>query len=716
MNENKLGKPADPSLQVYAGRCTNRHDIIANIAIATRRTGLAWSLVENPQKLFPKSGEVEIRDAETKSIRLHDWVALQVSKIGPSGRVQWKGIHHWRLFPFVDLSHLPSLDDVRRVLVVDGFPISGSGGSWIIRTRENAVTKVELVRAGNVVRLAHNTVTLTVFPFDAASVVQMPDGVALLPLYGIAPDLPSTTAYDWSTDQQHVSRVVHALSGSHDIRVDEIIKWLDLHSDKRSGRLGINGSDLASAYESLRSGELAKQLMANKELLRSYANALRATPSLNALLDEEIAVITNEERALIRKRAEAELSIELANMRKMRLEALNKELATSKNDAESALHAKRTFALEELERQIAEKKAAKEKLIEKNLKEVKKALDQDIEALTKQSAYLKDRLDQLTRDELKIGHQIRALDDLQAAASTKLQETLMADGAVKALTKAASPGSNVKHNLRYRASPIAGEQVRKAIDGCVLLTEPGKALMTQFIALVTAGDVPVLIGPEVDDFLRIAEALIASGRSARLVADPTIICYEDLWMRAGLRVPTVLGQALELSSGDDPFTVLAVVENAELSGARFWYPSLAENARGGNMPRRLLICITVKDNACEEAAALGDHGVKLDIRKVVSPTAAAIAPALFGPGLFRELRPAEWIVDTSPAVGAISSMAANLDIGTSVRAARAALEAMRLCNSNITDPCVKAVVAMFARADVRGNANLSLLSRGNTGA
>ncbi|MBQ4797291.1 hypothetical protein F9U41_25095, partial [Pectobacterium versatile] len=73
-------------------------------------------------------------------------------------------------------------------------------------------------------------------------------------------------------------------------------------------------------------------------------------------------------------------------------------------------------------------------------------------------------------------------------------------------------------------------------------TPDGKSLMEQFLALMLAGECPLLYGSETQDFLVIAESLISSGRSIRQIADPTTITYEDLWVRAGNHLATPLYQ------------------------------------------------------------------------------------------------------------------------------------------------------------------------------
>lgn len=129
--------------------------------------------------------------------------------------------------------------------------------------------------------------------------------------------------------------------------------------------------------------------------------------------------------------------------------------------------------------------------------------------------------------------------------------------------------------------------MQKAISDCILLTAEGKERMAHFIALMLAGETPVLHGPQTHDFLLTAESLLSSGRSVRLEADPTIITFEDLWLRAGTQLPTALTFGLELARSKEATTVLAVIERAECSGAlpgcRHW-PNVRSAVTSSTLP------------------------------------------------------------------------------------------------------------------------------------
>ncbi|RDT21886.1 hypothetical protein DXF94_28560, partial [Klebsiella pneumoniae] len=133
-----------------------------------------WSLVENPHKLFRKSGEVEMRGADVASLRFGEWVRFQV---GPSERKdQWRATRHHRLYAYYDLSSAQSVEEARQTLTFNGVATHRPPGIWMIRINGDQVVQIEFTRSGDDLLLASHITTLPAYEFDQDSVISMPTG------------------------------------------------------------------------------------------------------------------------------------------------------------------------------------------------------------------------------------------------------------------------------------------------------------------------------------------------------------------------------------------------------------------------------------------------------------------------------------------------------------------------------------------------------------
>jgi len=685
----------------YAGRCAKRHDVIALIEVVALRSGTGWVAVENAQKLFPKSGMVEVRGVDTRSLRLGDWVVFQIAPRERMGRNSWKAVHHRRLYHFTDQSHLGTLEEVRRTLVVEGLLKLDPPGIWMVQVREGEVLQVELVRSANDTLLASGISKLQAYAFDPSSTIQMPAGDGCIELYDLEHDLLPCNTYDWSPDDKYVEEVIRALAGASDPRISDILAWLKLHVDKVTGRLSLSGTDLVGAYGSLRSGELVKRLVADRDLLSDYSKTLRADPKIAHLVESEARLIAEQERASIRAQVGTKLAQEIQDERDDRIAKLEEDLRS---------HERKKRA--EIEEVLASHLAKAQAELERGLGARKAALDADI-------AELSQRLQSLASETLAVeasvsetNKEIALLREQESAATTNLDRLLAAGAALEAGVKGQASSVIIQVTRPPRAKPVAPSEMKKTIYGSALLTDVGKALMAQFVAFVVAGDVPILTGPDVDDFLLIAENLLSSGVSARLMADPTIIAFEDIWIRAGTGVPSPLAQAREFASGDRPSTMLAVVEKAERSAARFWFPSFADRARRGDLPRRLLVCVTVEDSACEEARSLLHQAIWLDVRSAIVSGAAAIAALTLSSAERRELEPGDRPTDVIEGMRASAQLINHLNVSTAIRAARVAVEASRLTSVAEAEATALAIAQLFIDKTSEDESRPKTLPRG----
>ncbi|HYG91823.1 MAG TPA: hypothetical protein VD978_36865 [Azospirillum sp.] len=553
------------------------------------------------------------------------------------------------------------------------------------------------------------------YAFDQASIVQMPTGTDYVALYDLGQDATSHASYNWSPDIDYVAHVIRSLAGAEDPRLADIITWLELHADATTDRVSVSGVDPAAAFAALRSGELAKRLAADRDMLRAYTHALKADPKIASLVETATALIAEEEREAIRARTEKQLAKEIEDSRRLRIEALNTTLLAYEEKKRDEIENRLASQSVAIDASLAKRKAKGEAEIDHHLATRKASLEMKVSELTQKRDAFVEEIKTLEKSNKQLSADIAALREQEAAAATNLD---------RLLTAAAATGSSAKRSLGNviplkwptRGRIVAASELKQAISNCPLLTSVGKASMEQFVALSLAGDIPILTGPDVADFLLVAEALLSSGASARLEADPTIIAFEDLWVRVGTGAATPLAQALDLTSMDDPVTVLAVVEKAERSGARFWFPSLADRARRGDLPRRLLVCVTVEDVECEEARAILPQAVRLEIRSTIINGAAAIAGVALGASERREFDPGEWPTDIVEGMRATVQLVDRLGLGKAIRAARAAVEATRLTSEPEALAAGLSIARLFVSQTGEESPSLAILPGGKSSA
>ncbi|MEW9678672.1 hypothetical protein [Pseudomonas sp. TE50-2] len=604
--------------------------MIVHIEVVVHKTDAGWEPLDNPRRLFPKMGEVEMRSLDSMPLRQGEWAAFQV--VPSDRRGQWRAASPRRLYAYQDLSQAQSLEEVRRILTIEGLPANNVPGIWMVRTPDEQVIQVELVRSSESTLVLSKNTILPAYGFDVDAVESIPTGTAEEIRYELEPDTPPCHTYDWTPEKGYIERVARWISGANSPQMTQVATWLQQHADEKTGHVAANPSDALAFQHALRSGELAKRLATDQTMLRNLANALASDSKIAGLIEREMKAIAEEERKTIRAQLETQLTEEGKSRRKLRTAEIDTELKAyeasqlaevaqrlerGRREGEEALTAYQSAQKAEAERVLGEQLASleqKKTVLEQacsDLSQSRNELCSELEALEAQAADLKTLVADLEAHKAKWTLELEGLNAAVAAASERLE---FASTSVVPLRR--------PDTAKVWSSPEAGQ----IIKDCPLLTGNGQRLMEQFLALVLAGETPLLVGPDVEDFLLIAESLIASGRSARLKADPTILTFEDLWIRAGTGLRTPLAQGLALATAAEPCSILAVVEHVERSGARFWLPALTDRARRGDLPRRLFLCATVEDADCEEAEALRAGQIWLPIKDAIAKEAITIAP------------------------------------------------------------------------------------------
>ncbi|NTX82712.1 hypothetical protein G7003_03275 [Citrobacter youngae] len=674
----------------------DRRNYQSYLKAVAQETPDGWRTIENPKKLFPRTGEVEFNETDALPLRKGEWAAFHV---GPGIRNRAQAKHARRIYPYYDLSSGQSLLEARRQLSFDGITADGEPGLWAIRFGPDGLILANLAESKSDCLTLSRSQNVYEYDFREGVVISV-SGISENGKLFYMPDVDASPAriHDWTPDKQYIEYVIQLLSCADSTAA--IASWLRVHTNEQNGKLTSGVDALLAAAQTLRAGELAKKLEEEDSLTRQFTEAVLKDQHIAHLLDHQIQNIAEEERVALRAEQYKALDKEFSAERLRRREAIETEMAafdkTRKSEIEEEIAQLWQLKEEKLETTFAEKKAN----IEQTLKQEKAHLESEISRLKDANVDLcaQNENQRQILASLACEHEafLASLTDAEertAQAQTELEKMDIAI-AEKARRMAYSAIPEVR--LPAQARVISCEEFGHTVRENKLLTSDGKLLMAQFLALMLAGECPLLYGPETQDFLAIAASLISSGRTIRQIADPTMITGEDLWVRAGNKMATPLYQGLLLSEASCPRTILAVIERVECSAARFWLPALKDRLYGGDLPRRFLICGTIENEDCEEAEKLKEQHLRLRMENVVIQNAIALSPLHLSPENHSELDPGAAsqgsLLDKLAIADEIS--AGRLDLTNTLRAMRTAHEAVPLDNENKTHQ--KRLVDLYA--------------------
>ncbi len=415
--------------------------------------------------------------------------------------------------------------------------------------------------------------------------------------------------------------------------------------------------------------------------------------------------------------------------------------AQEKGKLENTLREREREALEQLQEKIRNMEEAGSRRLQDSLASRERDMEKSLAAHSEQGLLaLEEQLGQQKRSLAdEVGNLVQSKTSLEARAASLLEEVsdLEAksenlrqrqqeasqdlDRMLAARSLAKEPGRTTGAIVplsgpKTRGKSVSASEVNELILKTPLLTPHGRLLMQRFIILLLAGDIPVLRGPEVNAFLRIAETMVSSGWSASMESDPTMITFEDLWVRAGTSVPTALGRALQLCGPEGDTTCLAVIKNIERSGARFWFPTVAERSRRSEFPRRFLLAMTIGDGECEEVLPISREAINLEIKGAIEVLAPRMAPLTIRPEVSHELDPGDDPQSIQQAALLTSGLADCTDVNLALRATRVAAEASRLADGDGQKTIVVSTIEFFLNNSGTGAMSKDSLLGGLTNA
>jgi hypothetical protein len=640
-------------------------------------TATGWESIKKPRKLFPKLGQVEMVGAAASKLRPGDWLAFQLADSRPE--ILSLKISAHRVMPrYVDIAATGSIEDARALFANEGWDGGRQAGHWAVRFAPDGMLVLDLAREhGDRLRVTASALQrVPHYNFDSRCIIPEPGIERPVELYDLG-DTEPLALHDWSPDADYIAHVVRSLAGEGDPRLADLIAWLELHRDERTGRVSATGADYENAFEAIRSGELAARLSADKTLMAAYLAAVRDDPVIAQIVAHAAAQVSAHEReaviAALRSELAADREIEKARQDgelKKRESRLEDELQERMRQRTLALETELEFRLVAATKEVEARAAATNEVIKAETAEIN--CERDV--------ILAER-DKLRLEASQLADDVAALAEKRRAAQEEIAHLSLTVAALAPRSQAPVQAlAQLPEAHAARGAALTIEGLGAEISRVGLLTDHGKALMERFAAFMLAGELPVLAGGQADDFALVAEALMAAGRLVPFEADVTILTPEDIWSRPGSRVQSPVAQAADRAQNVGE-TFLVQLRGIERSAARAWYPALAALTRRGLLPRRLLLFATVTDTTSEEGQALPGDACRMVIENAIATGAALVAPSMLSTGFASIaflLDPGNRPDDLSSAMATLPELGTDIDIAMSLRVARVAVEASRL--------------------------------------
>ena len=665
------------SAEWLVGHFVRRQGQFGTVSVVARRSGAGIELIPDPRKIFPRDGCVETQGInQNAGLRPGDWLEFDVAKNHRFRAPECKVVHLKRIPRLAVLPERGTLEH-RVLLTGEGWSGDRRPGLWAFRLTGDMILVGEL-ELGEDKRLRLSRASareVKCYRYHEDSVVRLSTGKISDDVY-ILPEETPDTSFDWSDEVDHIGRVVRALAGAGDPRVSDIIAWLELHHEAGTGKVSAASGDKEEAFEALRSGALAARLRADRELMEIYLSSALDNEGVR----EAVAAYAREGHGAEWDRLRAEMADEVASEKGERLQELLAEIEikrvaglasldqelTRLDEAERGAQAAR-LALDE--REAAARIAALEMEVTAKRDELecemalrKGALAEKNEAVAAAEVELSSLSSEIENACARLGEVKSEIDRLLAIAHRLDPAGPGASHASRAT--AVFPVTFPEHPLTEAAAKV------DLISRNVMLSDKGKEALESLLVLFLSGELPILVGDQVSDLLRVAETIIAPGRFVSIDADPTLISIDDLWSRPGSGMPTLLATAADAAKGGG--AVIAVVRGIERSGARFWMPALAEALRCGILPRGLFVCCTVDDREHDEIDELPSGAPWLEVADAFRPEAYSAAPTLLSPSrlALESLGPGASAADLSAVTAMTLGLEQYRSVNLMMRAAR----------------------------------------------
>ena len=615
----------------YVGRSGRGRDANALVTpVAERTEDGIWINLTDARALFPRNGQIEVRGILANSLRDGDWVIFgSIPNDRHGSPANFRASTPRRLSSFLPSNGSASVEERRRLVVETGIE-GGPPGDWSVQIGADAFVRVKLVQ-GEDGRLRASGVDLASLPLwrftsDLTITLDGDQAPRILCDHQRSEQLPGTV--NWSRDEDYIRMAAAALGPERrGPDVAHLLAWaLRQHTDALTGRVStLAGADAGILAEIERSGVLADRLSGERDLLNLFKTGLRADPAVMEYL--ELAAAEAAAAALPSLEIEARASIE-RGMAAERLAAHEHVQALIKNlEAEEIASLEARYAAEAAKRD-ADLAEARRKGLEEVDAAVAGRLSQVEEAVAATDArrtVLEREVKDLTEHRRSLETAVTALAEEERNKLEIVERLIRAGDDASALRKPTAQAVLPPWPAEAEAERRLGIQDLAGLaNETGLLTPSGLDTFLRIGVLIDSGEIPVLHGPDTGDLVEVVALLMAAGRIAKLYADPTLITFDDLWTRAGSGVPTPLAAALSKAAEGRP--TIGLVEGADRSAARFWYPQLADAAHRGRLPSGFMPLVAVSDPECEEASLISAVGPLVAVDGVFADGAAAAAP------------------------------------------------------------------------------------------
>jgi hypothetical protein len=588
-----LGEGADvpsDSSNFVLGVCTRTQGPSSFIEVRAHSIdGTINDISSSSHNIFGNNGEIEVRSARPV-LKVGDWVLARPMLEGPPKRQRHVASSGRRLLQFEDLSGLYAPEAARRLLVETGRQ-DGFHGDKAFRIGASDVIEVRMVVSSDGrsrIGRPDDLTALPVWPYQPERRLRVPTSTGFIDLYERDFGAVQSGIVNWCSDIDFVRHVIGSFA--NDQAYDGVLKQAAALLSRRAELLESKLSeadrlDPRIGQEIIRSRKMADLLKSRDDMLNDFMNALRSDPEVKALIAERIEWLAKEAAAV---RTEALVGEGMASLQAdLREQEVRRyaELEETLRDLEATEFASMTARLKSAE------EAALAGAFQK-----KTELESQIGALTKKHA---EMAVQSQANDISLAEGRMRLKDLEAELESRKEEIdrivrmeslLQGIGLARVDDSAPRvPGFRSRVQL---AKPIAIRELASWVKASNFLSENGKSQCVRALADLIAAGLPVLSGDSVDDFIAVLAAAVGGGMFVSFDCDPTVITFDDLWIRPGGGSATALGQALA-DCEEQGATRFCVIRNVDRAAAHLWLDTLAGKVRRREVSSNMLICLTL---------------------------------------------------------------------------------------------------------------------------